>query len=336
MAISLYPQPYPLSERKAPKSLFVDASNRTKLHAHLRTSSMSSLRKSPPTCTLSLANVSSIPGISMDSIPIPFPAPSLCVPFPSNDADVEAGSYGEDSPTSLPQPWKRPRARTSHVETPRRAQPPPKAVRRNSKQLGSGTTPRPMPAQRRLTSSVAAAVAADLRCAALIERSITQRLRERPATPDSDAQIEFDRQDALLASRLRSTLAQHGRRVRPASPTGIGIVIAPPVCAPSVLMSSGSELFVGSTGVVHSSPSLAQAQAQAPAPLRFIPGRARSGSRGSLGGGSATLGMPVLVVSLMLRRHERGRPSSPSTFALTRVERSMTPSPLRANVHFSS
>ncbi|KAJ7738752.1 hypothetical protein B0H16DRAFT_1569672 [Mycena metata] len=328
MAISLYSQPYPLSENKAPKSLFVDASNRTTLHAHLRTSSMFSLRKSPPTCTLSLANVSSTPGISMDSIPIPFPAPSLCVPFPSNDTDVEAGTCRDDSSTPLPQPWKRPRARTSHVETPRRAQPPPKAVRRNSKQSGSATTPRPTPAQRRLTSSAAAAAAADLRFAALIERSITQRLRERPATPESDAQIQLDRQDALLAARLRSTLAQHGRRVRTPSPGGIGIVIAPPVCAPSILMSTGSELFAGSTGVVLSS--------QAPAPLRFIPGRARSGSRGSLGGGSATLCMPALVASLMLRRHEGGRPSSPSTFALKHVERSMKPSALRANVHSPS
>ncbi|KAJ7907640.1 hypothetical protein B0H13DRAFT_2332137 [Mycena leptocephala] len=206
---------------------FVDSSNHTstkqkqkqKHHAHLRSSSASSsLRKSPPTCTLSLASVSAGPALSLPfpvAIPLPLSAPSSGVPFPSDDGN-DAGSCG-DAGGPLPEPWRRPRARTSHVETPRRAQPPPKP-RRISKPLGassspgvSTSTPRPTPTP------------ADLRLAALVERSIAHRLADAHSPLD-----ELDVQDALLAVRLRAFLALHGRRVRPASPQHRALRLRPP------------------------------------------------------------------------------------------------------------
>ncbi|KAJ6566910.1 hypothetical protein B0H19DRAFT_715405 [Mycena capillaripes] len=322
--------PPPQSGRAQNKDLkppFVDSSNRrtTKHHAHLRTSSASSLRKSPPTCTVSLASVTSGPA---PSIPIAFPS-SVCVPFPSDDGDLQPGSCGDGSAIPFPEPWRRPRARTSHVETPRRAQPPPKPARRISKH--PSTSPN-VNQNTRTRAPCHPPSLANLRLAALVERSIVQF--SVGSVSSSEATLQLHVQDALLVSRLRALLALHGRRVRPSSPTtgiSVRITIAPPACAPSVLLS-------GSTGVIFE-PALGQPGSPFPSTptLRFIPTRARSSSRGSINS-SATLNMPALVATLLLRRHEGGRPSSAGTFTLRRdIKRSLpSPSPLGVHIFSSS
>ncbi|KAJ7738724.1 hypothetical protein B0H16DRAFT_1569613 [Mycena metata] len=298
-------------EVRSTKLPFADSSNRTKLHAHLRSASASSPRKSPPTCTLSLASVSTASGISIHSTPS-----SVHVPFPSDNDDT-AGCCGD-----VPRPMvvrRRPRARTSHVETPRPAQPL-RAVWRNPKQ----TIPARSAAA--LSKRVAVSMTPDLRAAALVEHSLAQHIQEHG---NSGEQSEFARQDALLLERLRTTLALHGRRTRPSSPTGI--TIAPPtICAPSVLSTASDDLLGGTVSGVAS-------PMRTPPPALFIPARARSGSRGSIGEGNATLNMPALAASLILRRHEGGRrTASPGTFALARLERRRTPSPLSGHVQVLS
>ncbi|KAJ7613827.1 hypothetical protein DFH06DRAFT_1241843 [Mycena polygramma] len=291
------------SRSKNARTPFIDASNRTatKHHAHLRTLSAPSPPKSPPTCTVSLAHVTTSPALSI-STAVPLPTQSPRALFPSDDAD--ANSWGEGSCTASPEPWRRPRARTSHVRTPRRAQPPSTPTRRISEHPRTSATPSPDAWAPR-----PAPTASDLRLAALLERSIALHLTTRPIVSDLDSQ------DVLLASRLRAFLALHGCGSRPSSPTtGAGFVPAP--CAPSVLLS-------GSTGAIPSPLPVA-----ASAPLRFITSRARSGSRGSVNS-TATLSMPALVATLLLRRHEGGR------ITLTRdAKRKLSPSPL--GVHFFS
>ncbi|KAJ7613814.1 hypothetical protein DFH06DRAFT_1241806 [Mycena polygramma] len=313
MSITL-PQPYDRAHKA--KSPFVDSSNRTatRYHAHLRTSSAASLRKSPPTCTLSLDSVTS--GMAR-SVPIDLPLspPSGCVPFPSDDEEPSA--CGDESPVLLPEPWRRPRARTSHVETPRRAQPPPKPARRISKQQRASGSSASTSTRGHASSPV------DLRLLALVERSIAQ-CPPPDSTNISEANLELHAQDALLLGRLRAILKANGRRVRSPSPTASGIT--PPACAPSVLLSGSS----GLDGVL---PVPFPAAPPAPAAsLRFIAPRARSGSRGSTNTG-ATLGMPALVATLLLRRHEAGRAGScgAGTFILRRdIKKSLhAPSPLR-------
>ncbi|KAJ6504433.1 hypothetical protein DFH09DRAFT_290185 [Mycena vulgaris] len=284
MAISLHPV----------KGPFVDSSNRTKNHSHLRPSTSSSLRKSPPTRTVSLASVTASPY----TVPAPFPA--SFVPFPNVDLPAESES-GECGAEPVPEPWRRPRARTSHVETPRRAQP--KAP------TPSGSKPlRPKHTSGKRAANAAAL--ADLRFTALVERSITHRLQERERSVDDPflfvAASDLDAQDELLTSRLCASLARQGWR-RPASPTRWTLPARPP----SVLLS-------GDTGL--SLPS----DAQTSVPLRLVmtpSTRARSGSRGS--SSSATLPMPALVAALLLRRHNERLTSHPDTGVRTLHPRSM-------------
>ncbi|KAF8209560.1 hypothetical protein K438DRAFT_1929920 [Mycena galopus ATCC 62051] len=282
----------------------------------------SSLRKSPPTCTLSLASVTSGPAISLSIstlIPLvtfPLSEPSR-VAFPSED-----GSCGGDA-SNPAEPWRRPRARTSHVETPRRPQtqlqPPPKQRRaRISKQPNSGPNPRAASSSAPLKTPTTA----DLRLAALVERSIALNLAARPLS-SSSSNSELDQQDLLLGVRLRYLLALHGRRVRPSSPTRIALPACPPA---SVLLS-------GSTGV--DVDVLAPSPTPTPAPtLRFIAhtARPRSSSRGSVYG-SAGLEMPALVATLLLRRHETGRTASPGTFVLRRDIKRSVPAPSTLGMH---
>ncbi|KAJ7684149.1 hypothetical protein DFH06DRAFT_1154879 [Mycena polygramma] len=263
------------SRSKNARTPFIDASNRTatRYHAHLRSLSAPSPPKSPPTCTVSLAHVTTSPALSIStSVPLPPLSPRV----------LRANSWAEGSCTVSPEPWRRPRARTSHVRTPRRAQLPSTPTRRISEHPRTNATPSPDARAPR-----PAPTASDLRLAALLERSIALHLTTRLIVSDLDSQ------DVLLASRLRAFLALHGCGSRPSSPTtGAGFVPAP--CAPSVLLS-------GSTGAIPSPLPVA-----ASAPLRFITSRARSGSRGSVNS-TATLSMPALVATLLLRRHEGGR-----------------------------
>ncbi|KAJ6479918.1 hypothetical protein C8R47DRAFT_1074388 [Mycena vitilis] len=292
------------SRFKNARTPFIDASNRTatRFHAHLRTLSAPSPPKSPPTCTVSLAHVTTSPALSI-STAVPLPTPSPRVRFPSDDAD--ANSWGEGSCTVSPGPWRRPRARTSHVRTPRRAQPPSTPTRRISEH--PRTTATATPDARALRP---APTPSELRLAALTERSIAQNLATVPVAS------QLHGQDALLASRMHAFLALHGCGSRPSSPvTGAGFL--PAACAPSVLLS-------GSTGAIPSPLPVA-----ASAPLRFITSRARSGSRGSINS-TTTLSMPALVATLLLRRHDGGH------ITLARdIKREFAPSPL--GVHsFSS
>ncbi|KAJ7333332.1 hypothetical protein DFH08DRAFT_1020875 [Mycena albidolilacea] len=111
------------------KAPFVDSSSRTfftnlklKCHTHLRSSSTSSLQKSPPTCTVSLASVTADLTVSLElpaTINFPLSAPrSSCVPLPT-DADASCGD-----PSPAPEAWPGPRTCTLSLESPRRAYPP--------------------------------------------------------------------------------------------------------------------------------------------------------------------------------------------------------------------
>ncbi|KAJ7184713.1 hypothetical protein C8R46DRAFT_1026579 [Mycena filopes] len=227
-------------EPRSTKLPLVDSgsSNRMKLHAHLRSASASSPHKSPPTCTLSLASVSTASGGSIHSTAVPFAAPSLYA-FPGDDHSA-ADSRG-DTPKHL----RRPRARTSHVETPRRAQP----VWRTPRERGS---PGPVSTLSSHPSSKAPPPKTpDLRLAALVERSITQYMQEHPPAPESEAGL-IHRQDALLVERIHVMLLRHKRHTRPSSPTGLAL--APATCAPSVLMSAvggGENLFAVFSAAPH-------------------------------------------------------------------------------------
>ncbi|KAJ7148584.1 hypothetical protein C8R46DRAFT_1311232 [Mycena filopes] len=316
-------------EPRSTKLPLVDSgsSNRMKLHAHLRSASASSPHKSPPTCTLSLASVSTASGGSIHSTAVPFAAPSLYA-FPGHDHSP-AGSRGD-----VPKHLRRPRARTSHVETPRRAQPPAKPVWRTPRERGSRPTPS---LSSHPPSKAPPAKAPDLRLAALVERSIRQHMQEHPPAPESEAGL-LHHQDALLVERIHTTLLLHKRRTRPSSPTGLAL--APPTCAPSVLMyavGAGENLLAASPPLPMRTP---------PATVYFVPAgarirvRARSGSRGSVGAsngnGNGTLSMSALVATLTLRRHGGGRQMSPTAFVATRAERRRMPSPLGGNVDVSA
>ncbi|KAF7358941.1 hypothetical protein MSAN_01234500 [Mycena sanguinolenta] len=300
-------------DAKQPKAPFIDSSNRTptKRHAHLRSSSASSpLSKSPPTCTLSLASVTTNPLLS-------FPlSPPSCVPFPSDDS-----ACGDDASVSA-EPWRRPRARTSHVETPRSQQAPPKH-RRN--RVSKQPTPSSSGSCDRITQTAASTkvpTPADLRLAALVERSIELNLASRPPRGvGADWSISIlDQQDSLLAARLRVLLTRHGRRVRPPSPSGFV-----PAAAPASVLLSGTTSSGVCVDIVAPPPT--------PTPgLRFVastrPSRSRSSSRGSTH--AAELEMPALVATLLLRRHEGGA----GTLVLRRhIKRAvLPPSPLGTHI----
>ncbi|KAK7036125.1 hypothetical protein R3P38DRAFT_616019 [Favolaschia claudopus] len=333
MAISFRPQPEPCK----PNPPLMDASNRTpptKRHAHFRSLSASTLRKSPPTCTLSLASVTTGPAIAI-SLSIPStPSEASCgIPFPS-EADVATA----ESSAVTPDPWRRPRARTSHVVTQRRTQQPSKSRRvscrsaRNTTVTACGapspalhldtTSPLPPSPQRKTPTP------SELRLTALVERSIAHHIatRSSPSSSSSTCTIQqLDEQDALLLTHLRAFLASHGKPPSPSSsssPAGIAIAIAPPTCAPSLLL-------CGSSGLDSLPPAPASSPPPTASPLRFIPGnttttttsRARSGSRST----TITLTLPALVATLVFRRHEPGRACSPSSFVSRREARRAMP-----------
>ncbi|KAJ7473335.1 hypothetical protein FB451DRAFT_1467951, partial [Mycena latifolia] len=269
------------------KGPFVDSSNRSKPHTRLRglrpSSYATSPPKSPPTRTVSLASVTASPHAS----PELFPAAASFVPFPNVDLPLESeseGACGEEQPAA--EPWRRPRARTSHVQTPRRAQPlapPPTAPMSKPR--------RPKPAKR------ASVALADLRFAALIERSVSQALRERSFNEGElgmDAgEGELDAQDALLAARLRASLARQGWR----RPTSVSPPRWTPAARPASVLVSGSATSFPSSDVPFPAPVSTPAPA---APLLISrAARLRSGSNGT----PETLPLPALVAALLLRRH---------------------------------
>ncbi|KAJ7610062.1 hypothetical protein FB45DRAFT_335932 [Roridomyces roridus] len=272
----------------------VDSSNSTRafttskrpLHVHAPHSHLlgSSPRKSPPTCTLSLASA----GLD-DPSSILSDFPASCVPFPHVELAGDSPSCAEDrSDRTTPIP-RRPRARTSHVVTPKRPS-------------SSGITkpvfiPKPS-STRSVKPKQAQGSPADTRFAALLERSISARLALATVTVEG-----LDMQDALLASRLRASLARLGLRTRTPSPPPR--VLTTPVRPPSIGVSL---LFSGSTTAECT--SLSSSPYPSPLPLRVafaVTSRARSGSASSSSGSVTnkdTASMDTLVASLMLRRHE--------------------------------
>ncbi|KAJ7290362.1 hypothetical protein C8J57DRAFT_1275771 [Mycena rebaudengoi] len=321
------------------KGAFVDSSNRqkrvrtnkSKPHSHLRTSSAPSVRKSPPTCTISLASITSSPlaftevtRVSQsDSDSLLFPG--SCVPFPGSDSsgcwdgnDGDAAQGAESSPAA---PRRRPRARTSHVETPRKA-----TNKRTSCTAPSAPNPKlsvrlPRPPKR-------ASATAELRFTALVERSISQNLLNNGAIlqdewdnathecdpnpgadsddESSDSRSAFARQDALLARRLRRSLAQQGwsagRAPSPprTGPVGISLQARPP----SVLLSGGAVPFPGTPQqLMLTTPSRPLTITIAPFASSPRPRSSLSPSRSKSPSNLRTLPLPGLVATLILRRH---------------------------------
>ncbi|KAJ7290373.1 hypothetical protein C8J57DRAFT_1275784 [Mycena rebaudengoi] len=327
------------------KGAFVDSSNRqkrvrtnkSKPHSHLRTSSAPSVRKSPPTCTISLASISALPLVftevtrvsQSDSDSLLFPG--SCVPFPGSDSsgcwDGNDGDAAPDAESSPAAPWRRPRARTSHVETPRKA-----TNKRTSCTAPSASNPKlsarlPRPPKR-------AAATAELRFTALVERSITQNLldngtifqdewdnatHECDANPGADANpcadsddespdpcSAFAWQDAHLARRLRRSLAQQGwsagRAPSPlrTGPVGISLQARPP----SVLLSGGAVPFPGAPQqLTFKTPSPPLTITIAPFASSPRPRSSLSPSRSKSPSNLRILPLPGLVATLILRRH---------------------------------
>ncbi|KAJ7500557.1 hypothetical protein B0H11DRAFT_2275790 [Mycena galericulata] len=289
-------------------------------HAHFRPAhTPPALRKSPPTCTLSLASAHADEPASTLSSLLDFPAPASCVPFPQADLGEDDSGLSSCGDGDGPPPPPRPRARTSHVATPKRAP------------LPSGTPntrapPRTRRPKAKPTSAAASApttpapTSADLRLAALIERTISQRLASLPLRSPSDADphssasppsaAALDAQDALLAARLRALLGRHrtpSPSPSPALSSSPPRALAIPARPPSVGVSL---LFSGSAA----SPPVESAAPSAPPPLplraTFVLAtrapRERSGSASSGLGSTPPMPMPALVASLMLRRHGHG------------------------------
>jgi hypothetical protein len=200
---------------KAPS---VDSSNRTSFkftnphrhrYTHLRSSSTSSRRKSPPTCTVSLSSVTSDLTISLQlsaTINFPLSAPrSSCVSFPTTTPaagtrvllpkhrDTRARAHRVSS--------RRAYALKSHAaRVPIRKQPP-----FTSPYSASGCTSSP--------ASIKPLTAADLRLTALIERSIASTLSRHADIPNSSlSDVEQqDRPVRALASAPRTTRAPSTR-----------------------------------------------------------------------------------------------------------------------------
>ncbi|KAJ7165498.1 hypothetical protein C8R43DRAFT_986583 [Mycena crocata] len=259
---------------------FVDSSNRTNptfkpnTHAHLRPPASPALRKSPPTCTVSLASVSAtrenIATIRIDHInAISFPSSSQC-----NSSLQGADS---DSGCGEPEPRRRPRARTGHVQTPRSTRSAPKRP------------PKLKPAAKRVTSC------ATSRITSLVERSLAHHLQARVGVV-SDGKVadayrhnisqELLQQDELLAARLSTVLVSR----RPVSPPPRAISI--PLRPPSVLLSgSSAEMLPPPVPATSNSP-------------RFIMTPARRGSVSSnIPIGGDTLSLSALVATLTLKRN---------------------------------
>ncbi|KAJ7302402.1 hypothetical protein DFH08DRAFT_977971 [Mycena albidolilacea] len=243
------------------KAPLVDSSNRTPLvtkakrHTHLRAFNTSSLRKCPPTCTVSLAGVTTSPVVSF-SFPTTDPpsstpptgamAPPACKHLPCRDVaprlsaqvacDANPQTHASDSCYPHPPP------------PPTSASPPP--------------------------SRAASQILAD--------------------DPDSSLSLsDLEQQDLLRCERLQALLAVKGRRVPRVSDTdgyraaGVRAVgAAEQECVRRAL----DEHDLSPLSTPPSAPSLTPASASAPA-----------------------LEMPVLVATLLLRRHEGGRQTGART-----------------------
>lgn len=159
-------------------------------------------RKSAPTCTISLANVSSDLCINIPSSP---PATSL-IPFPSSSdisisqPDHTCLSLLRSPSDSLLRPGSQERRKRS---TARPLQPPTPET--------TNQPPRKRPRLQKSGKSRKHTFSSDLRFLAMVQRSVASGVMERQAggrSPPPEQSLEM--QDRLLASRLRSHLLDKG------------------------------------------------------------------------------------------------------------------------------
>ncbi|KAJ7500549.1 hypothetical protein B0H11DRAFT_2189416 [Mycena galericulata] len=251
----------------------------TKRPGHSR---LSSPKKSPPTCTLSLTSAHADKWKS--NVPPLFELHAAYVQFPSSTCQLDEGENYHRSlfPACAP---------ISHIVPPK-----PKRPRLND------DSPHRVPNPRGHISS------SDTRFAAVIERSISQRLAVHSQSLPEPS--DLDVQDALLAARLRASRLARKRspsppRVLPISPHALSIPPAPTVALS--LLFSGSSAF----DTRFSTPPTVTTPMQKPvrANVSVLP-RLRSTSRAD-SYSNAPPSMPALVARLMLRRRA-GAPSSPN------------------------
>ncbi|KAJ7349746.1 hypothetical protein DFH08DRAFT_807092 [Mycena albidolilacea] len=202
------------------KAPFVDSSNRMpftanpKHHTHLRSSSAPPLRKSPPTCTVSLASITADLIISLElpaTMNFPLSAPCSSFLLPKHGAPVRASSL---KPPRRAYP---PKSRAARVSIPK--QPP--STSPSGAALSTSTSPRtPTTADLRLASLLARSIAIDL---ARLHANLNTIPEPSPLLSD------LEQPDLLLCERLQTlhciltgsgcTLAERWRGPREARPS---------------------------------------------------------------------------------------------------------------------
>ncbi|KAJ7432023.1 hypothetical protein B0H11DRAFT_2382246 [Mycena galericulata] len=265
----------------------VRTSPSTKRRVHSR---LFSPKKSPPTCTVSLTSAHADKWRS--NVPPPlFELHAAYAQFPSSTYQADEGENYHRSPFPACAP-------ISHIGPPK-----PKRPRLND------DSPHRVPNPRGHISS------SDTRFAAVIERSISQRLAVHSQSLPEPS--DLDVQDALLAARLRASRLARQRspsppRVLPTLPHALSI---PPAPAPTVALSllfSGSSAFDTRSGDPPSgTPPTVTTPVQKPVRVNVsVLPRPRSASDADSNSNTPP-SMPALVARLMLRRRT-GAPSSPN------------------------
>ncbi|KAF7329270.1 hypothetical protein MKEN_00187900 [Mycena kentingensis (nom. inval.)] len=286
--------------------------------------------KSLPTCTVSLATAGAM---------LHFPESSVAFPADADEDESVCGhALQEDG-----MPVRRVRARTTHVATPSRTrspaplrplttnQPPsPRKshLRKPKRSSSSSSSPAPRGFPTAPATPLPVLPPVELRLIALIERSISTRLRELDdvmlvdhdenvdpsALEEIAAAAELDAQDSRLALHLRGTLSRHGWRSSVSAPASPSRLPSPPPTnpitpsAPSLAgaVLSGPGVPPPSMQVV-SSPSPALRSVLTGTNQHWAVGRPRSGSTQSTASTPSSSSMAGVVARVMLRRAERGR-----------------------------
>lgn len=208
--------------------------NSTNLPRSSRPSPFSKLssRKSPPTCTVSLANISTndIP-ISLSSLPFTspsFPSQNL-IPFPSSSVDAAGSSSSQPNRSCLQllrsSSGVQPRNRAYSIQNPSQERRKRSTTRLlqpailNASQQSSAPEQPPRKRPRLQKSSPDKATkpapfhSSDLKTFAMVQRSIAEQVlmrRQASAGASSSQAAVLDNQDRLLVNRLRTRLIAQG------------------------------------------------------------------------------------------------------------------------------
>ncbi|KAG6899907.1 hypothetical protein C0993_005486 [Termitomyces sp. T159_Od127] len=193
-------------------------------------------RKSAPTCTVSLANISTndFP-VSLSSLPSAsssFPSQNL-IPFPSSSVDAVGSTISQPNRSCLQLlrsssvAPSQPRTRASSIQNPsqeRRKRSTtrllqPATINASQQRTAPEQPPRKRPRLQKpspvKTTKPSPIHSSDLKTLAIVQRSVAERVlmrRQTRAGGSSSQAVLFDNQDRLLASRLRIRLIAQGMK----------------------------------------------------------------------------------------------------------------------------